>query len=63
MKFLLIARRSDVKSRTQTINKIWAILITAPDDIRLKYLKSSQSACIERCINMTAMDDSTLVKK
>lgn len=62
MRFLLIARRSAVKARTQAINQIRAILITAPDDIRLKYLKSSQSACIEGCVNMTAMDGSILLE-
>jgi transposase len=34
MRFLLIARRSAIKSRTQAINQIRAILVTAPDEVR-----------------------------
>jgi len=62
MRFLLIARRSAVKARTQAINQLRGILITAPDDIRVKYLKSSQTACIEGYINMPLLDDSDLLK-
>jgi transposase len=62
MRFLLIARRSAVKARTQAINQIRALLVTAPEDVRLKYLKSSQSACIEGCSNITFLGDSPLLK-
>jgi len=62
MRFLLIARRSAVKARTQAINQIRAMLVTAPDEIRLKYLKSSQTQCIEGCINITISEESTLLK-
>lgn len=62
MRFLLIARRSAVKARTQAINQIRALLVTAPDDVRLKYLKSSQLACIEGCNNITVLGGSTLLE-
>ena len=62
MRFLLIARRSAVKARTQAINQIRALLVTAPDDIRSKYLKSSQLACIKGCNNITDLGDSTLLE-
>lgn len=62
MRFLLIARRSAVKARTQAINQIRALLVTAPDDVRLKYLKSSQIACIEGCNNIPILGDSTLLE-
>ena len=62
MRFLLIARRSAVKARTQAINQLRTMLVTAPDDIRLKYLKSSQADCIEGCINMVILEDSVLLK-
>lgn len=61
MRFLLIARRSAVKARTQAINQIRALLVTAPDDVRLKYLKSSQIACIQGCKNMPVLGGSTLL--
>lgn len=62
MRFLLIARRSAVKARTQAINQIRALLVTAPEDVRLKYLKSSQSACVEGCNNMTVLGDTPLLE-
>lgn len=61
MRFLLIARRSAIKSRTQAINQIRAILVTAPDEVRKQYLIASTSACIEACKNIETLGDSTLL--
>lgn len=62
MRFLLIARRSAVKARTQAVNQIRAILVTAPDDIRKKYLITSTLACVEACKGMNALGNSTLLE-
>lgn len=61
MRFLLITRRSAVKARTQAINQIRAILITAPDDVRKKYLITSTFGCIEACNGIDTLGDSTLL--
>jgi|TARA_B110000211_G_scaffold190730_1_gene217334 transposase len=61
MRFLLIARRSAIKSRTQAINQIRAILVTAPDSIRKQYLVASTRACIEACNNIEKLGNSTLL--
>jgi transposase len=44
MRFFLIAGRSGIKSRTQAINQIRAILVTALDEVRKQYLIASTSA-------------------
>ncbi|MCP4412025.1 MAG: IS110 family transposase [Gammaproteobacteria bacterium] len=62
MRFLLIARRSAVKARTQAINQVRAILVTAPDDIRERYLLPSSSACIKACDSIRSLGDSELLE-
>ncbi len=54
--------RSAVKARTQAINQIRAILVTAPDTVRVKYLLSSQSACIEACQSINSLGNSSLLE-
>ena len=62
MRFLLIARRSAVKARTQAINQIRAVLVTALDEVRKKYLITSTFACIKACNEIEVLGDSTLLK-
>jgi len=62
MRFLLIARRSAVKARTQAINQIRAMLVTAPDDVRADYLFSSQTACINACQRINSLGDTPLLE-
>lgn len=49
LRFLVIARKSSVKSKTQTINQIRALLVTAPEKIRVKCYVPSTYQCIKAC--------------
>lgn len=62
MRFLLITRRSAIKARTQAINQIRAILVTAPDDVRKKYLITSTLGCIVACNGINIPGKSTLLE-
>jgi transposase len=46
MRTLSVARRSAVKARTQAINQLRALLISAPDDIRARLWKSKPEQCV-----------------
>jgi len=58
MRIVSIARRSAVKARTQTINQIRGILISAPDHIRLKLLKSKPVDCVNNCAHLRTLGES-----
>ena len=62
MRFLLITRRSAVKARTQSVNQIRAILVTAPDDVRNKYLLKSTYSCVNACNSICSLGDSELLE-
>lgn len=50
LRYLTVARKSAVKARTQAINQIRALLVTAPDEIRNRCYVASTYQCIEACI-------------
>lgn len=60
MRFLVVARKSSVKARTQAINQIRALLVTAPDDIRDKCYVPSSYQCVMACKGIEASPDSLL---
>lgn len=62
LRFYLIARRSAVKARTQAINQIRAILVTAPDNVRKQYLRPSTLACINGCHSIESLGNSPLLQ-
>ncbi|RZG12155.1 IS110 family transposase [Pseudoalteromonas sp. CO342X] len=49
MRFLVVARKSSVKSKTQAINQIRALLVTAPEHIRQQCYVPSSYRCITAC--------------
>lgn len=49
MRFLVVARKSSVKSKTQAINQIRALLVTAPEHIRQQCYVPSSYRCIVAC--------------
>lgn len=46
---LSVARRSAVNARTQAINQLRALLISAPETIRAKLWKSKPDQCVKGC--------------
>ncbi len=49
LRFMVVARKSSVKSETQTINQIRALLVTAPEAIRQKCYVPRPFQCIVAC--------------
>ncbi|SDP40198.1 Transposase [Desulforhopalus singaporensis] len=52
MLIISVARRSTVKSRTQTINQLRGLLISAPDEIRSRLWKSNAAECAKSCLRL-----------
>jgi hypothetical protein len=46
---LRVVRRSAVKARTQTVNQLKALLVTAPDDLREQFRGLGTAASIRSC--------------
>jgi transposase len=57
MRTLSVARRSAVKARTQTINQLRALLISAPDTIRNQLWKSKPDQCVKGCAQVETLGD------
>ena len=49
LRALALTRRSALKARTQTINQLRSLLVSAPDDVRAKLLKTSPDECVAEC--------------
>jgi transposase len=47
-----VARRSAVKARTQAINQLRALLVSAPDEIRDKLRGTKPEQCVARCARL-----------
>ena len=51
LRIISVARRSAVKARTQAINQLRSLLVSAPQDVRDKLWKSKPHECVAACIN------------
>ena len=58
MRIVSVARRSAVKARTQTINQLRGLLISAPDKIRTKLWHSKPADCVEACAHLRTLGES-----
>lgn len=62
MRIASVARRSAVKARTQAINQIRAILVSAPQDIRERLWKTKASDCVKACVRLRNLGDTALLQ-
>ena len=62
MRTLSVARRSAVKARTQTINQLRALLISAPDAIRSELWKSKPNQCVKGCAQLETLGDTVALQ-
>lgn len=62
LRFLIVTRRGAVKGKTQAINQIRALLVTAPDEIRKQYLQVSPQACIKACRGIISLGETPLLE-
>ncbi|XUW93206.1 IS110 family transposase (plasmid) [Burkholderia sp. M6-3] len=55
MRAVSVARRSAVKAKTQAINQLRALLVSAPQDIRERLLKTKTAQCIVSCARLRSL--------
>ncbi|PXF30128.1 transposase [Pokkaliibacter plantistimulans] len=57
LRIACIARRSAVKAKTQAINQLRALLVSAPADIRARLWRSKPEACVAICARLRTLGD------
>lgn len=61
MRTLSVARRSAVKAKTQAINQLRAILVSAPQEIRDRLWKTKAEQCVAGCVHLRQLGTTTLL--
>lgn len=61
MRIITVARRSAVKAKTQTINQLRAILVSAPQEIRDRLWKVKAEQCVAGCAHLRQLGTTTLL--
>ena len=62
MRAVSMARRSAVKAKTQAINQLRALLVTAPESIRATLSRVKPEQCVARCARLRSLGDTPLLK-
>lgn len=62
MRAISVARRSAVKAKTQAINQLRALLVSAPQDVRERLLKTKTVECITNCARLRSLGDTPMLK-
>lgn len=62
MRTVSVARRSAVKAKTQAINQLRAILVSAPQDIRERLWKAKAEQCVAACVHLRQLGTTTLLQ-
>ena len=62
MRAVSLARRSAVKAKTQAINQLRALLVTAPESIRATLWKAKPEQCVACCARLQSLGDTALLK-
>ncbi len=62
MRTISVARRSAVKAKTQTINQLRAILVSAPQEIRERLLKTKAEQCVAACARLRQLGETPLLQ-
>lgn len=60
MRMMSVVRRSAVKARTQAINQLRSILVSAPQNVRDSLWKTKASACVDACLQSSSLGESEL---
>lgn len=58
MRIVSVARRSTVKARTQTINQLRGLLVSAPDQVRARLWRSNTAECVKCCARLRTLGES-----
>jgi len=57
MRIVSVARRSAIKARTQTINQLRGLLISAPEKVRSKLWKTKPAECVANCAHLRTLGE------
>ncbi|MBR8055637.1 transposase, partial [Burkholderia vietnamiensis] len=55
-------RRSAVKAKTQAINQLRALLVSAPQDIRERLLKTKTAECVANCARLRSLGNTPMLQ-
>ena len=62
MRAVSVARRSAVKAKTQAINQLRALLVSAPQEIRDRLLKAKTTECVEGCARVRSLGKTPMLQ-
>jgi transposase len=62
MRAVSVARRSAVKAKTQAINQLRALLVSAPQEIRERLLKTKTTECVEGCARLRSLGKTPMLQ-
>jgi transposase len=62
MRAVSVARRSAVKAKTQAINQLRALLVSAPQDIRERFLAVKTSECVTNCARLRLLGSTPMLQ-
>jgi transposase len=62
MRAVSVARRSAVKAKTQAINQLRALLVSAPQDIRERLWKGKPAECVDGCSRLRSLGSTPLLQ-
>nr|WP_271008966.1 IS110 family transposase [Paucibacter sp. B51] len=62
MRAVSVARRSAVKARTQAINQLRGLLVSAPQEIRERLLSARTEECVGACARVRSLGTTILLK-
>ncbi|CAG2161396.1 IS110 family RNA-guided transposase [Cupriavidus numazuensis] len=62
MRAVSVARRSAVKAKTQAINQLRALLVSAPQEVRERLLKEKTAECVASCARLRSLGDTPLLQ-
>ena len=62
MRAVSVARRSAVKARTQAINQLRGLLVSAPQEIRERLLHAKTEECVGACARIRSLGETALLK-
>jgi transposase len=62
MRTISVARRSAVKAKTQAINQLRALLVSAPQDVRERLWNAKPEQCVQTCARIRNLGETTLLK-
>jgi transposase len=62
MRVISVARRSAVKAKTQAINQLRAVLVSAPQDVRERLWKAKPEQCAAGCSHLRALGSTPLLQ-